>query len=841
MIRLLALIFTLALSAQSFGVILFRGDFESGTIVKPAANKPDSFWQNVMGPGCTLTNDANARGTYNAANDVHLVTTPKRAGDYAVSILTRRLCDYRTLNGEGEQKGRQEILIQEQSFKQYLNTEYWVGFSFYIPTSYNVETNTQAVTSIFQQKQLASDNPTGYSTTCCQYDFSIEGDKINFVIENLYAPGSTVNSRVLQSDAAKSYQWTLTKGVWTDVQLHYRMCSIELLATGCQPLYELWVNVAGATNATPVKTWTSGANTAAGKKYADQPVYLAGPKASVYKYNYNCTIAGPGYTGSAPSAQKDFAWCTTQVNGNSRNPTNNLTSVNIFFDEIMVGDANSSLAEIAPHVFDEPVIPTGVSVIGMNLGNSVPPNTPATIDDRPITFTTDGGDTSGVSRITVTANGVTENMPAIHSNATGGFFYTGPFTSITDPNATFTFYYDNTMQLNTEGAQPFSGWDKDGVVSPVASYNLDGFLDFGATAGVTIANNEIGFNQLEYGDGVTKINVTSGDTIKIRGVLDAGTTGKARLRTKSRVGGVSLYNIVSGTLGSLSAATPTHGTDHVFTEVTRNGLHFFEWTYTASQTGIFELSIGPDGEVIGDSVVALEAKVWVNQSYATPLTFARTLALTDVTVPEIYNCTFGSPSTGNVQYECNLSEIGGTVKLMATSSATVPSKADIAACTGALVCRTLSATGLVVSGTETGINPYVSKYLYAYHIDGAGLESAVKPADDYIPAIPSVIKKIKFASGTTRLRKTDGTLFTGRLSHFLLLGSDPREPGPKTELVKIINPDIFAGFVDFDETDTVCNGCAGSVNALDAGQYWFTAKSLDGTLKAVSQINVVVE
>jgi hypothetical protein len=1158
-------------SIQSYGAIIFRGDFESGTIVKPAANKPDSFWQNVMGPGCTLTNDANARGTYNAANDIHLVTSPKRAGDYAVSILTRRLCDYRTLNGEGEQKGRQEILVQEQSFKQYLNTEYWVGFSFYIPTSYNIETNDQAITSIFQQKQLASDNPTGFSTTCCQYDFSIEGDQIHFEIENMYTTGSTVNSRTLQSEAARSYDWTLTKGVWTDVQLHYRMCSIELLATGCQPLYELWVNVNGAQSATPVKTWTSGANTAAGKKDGVVgPVYLAGPKASVYKYAYNCTIAGPNYSGYPPnSAQKDFAFCTTQINGNSRNPTNNLTSVNVFFDEILIGDASSSLAEIAPHVFgggggssdfvgtfetgqiqtsgttpdgflvqtfngstyvgvtdggagpasgydtrvvgsevvggvtvnprkgsyfarseisysknyttyngnsgaDKPrsnitmskdalrtafddenwlgfsiflpsnfvhdtgdkngdqgnqlftnyasettrtqftmleYVPTGeteshwifqyftdatsitenpakrttvdlgpvtgdlgkwtdfviryrmnpfttatnastitggknqiyqgnrgilqvwkasgavdgngdrtmtkvvdienapvglvppaattpdtdkminavrlykyfwktnttantgtiwagfdeikagraadgatyssvyaggsapeeVAVIGMNLGNPVPPNTPATINDRSITFTTDGGDTSGVSRISVTAGGITEDMPAIASNATGGHFYTGPFTGITDPNATFTFYYDNTMQLNTEGAQPFSGWDNDGVVSPVASYNLDGFLDFGATAGVTIANNEIGFNQLEYGDGVTKINVTSGDTIKIRGVLDAGTTGKARLRAKSRVGGVSLYNIVSGTLGSLSATTPTHGTNHVFTEVTRNGLHFFEWAYAASQTGIFEFSIGPDGEAIGDSVVALEAKVWVNQQYATPLTFNRTLALTDVTPPDIYNCTFGSPSSGNLQYTCNLSEIGGSVKLMVTSSATVPSKADIAACTGALACRTLPATELVVSGTETGINPYVDKHLYAYQIDGAGLESAVKPADDYVPAEDTVIKRIKFLSNTARLRTITGAEYTGPLDFFLLTNSDPRLPGTKNDLVYIDNPSISNGVINFTETNVQCATCTGSINALAPGEYWYSTRSEDGSVKSVYTINVVAE
>jgi hypothetical protein len=830
-------------SIQSYGAIIFRGDFESGTIVKPAANKPDSFWQNVMGPGCTLTNDANARGTYNAANDIHLVTSPKRAGDYAVSILTRRLCDYRTINGEGEQKGRQEILVQEQSFKQYLNTEYWVGFSFYIPTSYNIETNDQAITSIFQQKQLASDNPTGFSTTCCQYDFSIEGDQIHFEIENMYTTGSTVNSRTLQSEAARSYDWTLTKGVWTDVQLHYRMCSIELLATGCQPLYELWVNVNGAQSATPVKTWTSGANTAAGKKDGVVgPVYLAGPKASVYKYAYNCTIAGPNYSGYPPnSAQKDFAFCTTQINGNSRNPTNNLTSVNVFFDEILIGDASSSLAEIAPHVFDTPPPPPPVSVIGMNLGEDVSPNTPATINDRPITFTTNGGDTSGVSRITVTANGVTEDMPAIASNATGGHFYTGPFTGITDPNATFTFYYDNTMQLNTEGAQPFSGWDNDGVVSPVASYNLDGFLDFGATAGVTIANNEIGFNQLEYGDGVTKINVTSGDTIKIRGVLDAGTTGKARLRAKSRVGGVSLYNIVSGTLGSLSATTPTHGTNHVFTEVTRNGLHFFEWAYAASQTGIFEFSIGPDGEAIGDSVVALEAKVWVNQQYATPLTFNRTLALTDVTPPDIYNCTFGSPSSGNLQYTCNLSEIGGSVKLMVTSSATVPSKADIAACTGALACRTLPATELVVSGTETGINPYVDKHLYAYQIDGAGLESAVKPADDYVPAEDTVIKRIKFLSNTARLRTITGAEYTGPLDFFLLTNSDPRLPGTKNDLVYIDNPSISNGVINFTETNVQCATCTGSINALAPGEYWYSTRSEDGSVKSVYTINVVAE
>jgi hypothetical protein len=114
---------------------------------------------------------------------------------------------------------------------------------------------------------------------------------------------------------------------------------------------------------------------------------------------------------------------------------------------------------------------------------------------------------------------------------------------------------------------------------------------------------------------------------------------------------------------------------------------------------------------------------------------------------------------------------------------------------------------------------------------------------DYYQNIVSgtVIKRIKFLSNTARLRTITGAEYTGPLDFFLLTNSDPRLPGTKNDLVYIDNPSISNGVINFTETNVQCATCTGSINALNPGQYWYSTRSEDGSVKSVYTINVVAE
>jgi hypothetical protein len=345
MIRSLAHIVTLAVilawSYPGQATILFDGRFESGTI-KPLTNgKVDSFFYGAMSQGCTWQDSVPNNNNYSTSNDNKLITSPVRAGRYANSQTTRRNCDYRSYNEGGFQKPRQELGVTAGSFKAVNGTEYWFGWSMQIPNNYVNEENPMAVTSLMQLKQFENGS-------CCAFDVAMHENTIRFAIDNLFrADGTTL-------DTDNFYEWPLAKGVWHDVQVNFKMCTSGQKASGCSPFVHLYVNTAGSKNATPVRSWTGNANTNASTGFD-------GPKLNVYKYGYNCTKEGPNYTGPYEDAHSDFEFCKTNPN-----PTKNLESVTVLFDELLVGDASSSLAEIAPHVFA-----------------GVPPTTPAPPQDHP--------------------------------------------------------------------------------------------------------------------------------------------------------------------------------------------------------------------------------------------------------------------------------------------------------------------------------------------------------------------------------------------------------------------------------------------------------------------------
>lgn len=86
--------------------------------------------------------------------------------------------------------------------------------------------------------------------------------------------------------------------------------------------------------------------------------------------------------------------------------------------------------------------------------------------------------------------------------------------------------------------------------------------------------------------------------------------------------------------------------------------------------------------------------------------------------------------------------VGATVKWMITTSATVPSKADILAGTGAVVFGSQITAANVVSNVPlSGLTASVNYYLYCYGIDALSVETAIQPTIIFATASASFTTK----------------------------------------------------------------------------------------------------
>jgi len=310
-----------------------------------------------------------------------------------------------------------------------------------------------------------------------------------------------------------------------------------------------------------------------------------------------------------------------------------------------------------------------------------------------------------------------------------------------------------------------------------------------------------------------------------------------------------------GTAGALTAGTYSGGgfgtgvvvrNDNLGEGVYRARIKFGA-SKTTPQT--YKLYVGSKGAAnaygaSGHEVVLHE--VIVRKNYTTKTATKQVaLSVTDIDNPDLSGCAMPvalDPQSGTytATLSCNTTEIGGTAYAMITATNTAPNAAAVIAKTGAIWSAEDEVTRTAIS-LEAGGLAYQDLWGWIVHKDAAGNNSAVASMffDDGVGA--GQAKRIKFANAATRLRTLDGSTYTGVLDYFLLTDRDPRLPGAKQDLVYIDNPTVTGGVVNFTEADTLCGTCSGSINALPLGQYWYSARSADGTVKSVYQISVVAE
>ena len=333
----------LLMSASASAEILYRGDFETGNIYDSGSTKVDTFYYAGLGPNCV-----NREDNYSAANDNRIITSPVRYGNYANAQTIRYNCDYRPLNEGGLQKPRQSLKILSKSLSMVEGKEYWLAFSFMLPTSWvsDYSTNRDNLFQLVKEKTTTAPDArkTGPNIV------NIEEYSGNFVM----LVDDVIDSNGNASEV-EAFKWATTKGEWQDIIINFKPCRYKASCTGFMKIYVgNSKRRAAGVHMTPVYSRT-GPNSKADLHTA---------AINLYKYGWHCqtsyTISGVTYD------QSDYTQC--MKNTNSTASTAERTA---YFDEFVIGGANSSITEVAPYFSggassNEPAPPMPPSSITIN-------------------------------------------------------------------------------------------------------------------------------------------------------------------------------------------------------------------------------------------------------------------------------------------------------------------------------------------------------------------------------------------------------------------------------------------------------------------------------------------
>lgn len=393
-----------------------------------------------------------------------------------------------------------------------------------------------------------------------------------------------------------------------------------------------------------------------------------------------------------------------------------------------------------------------------------------------------------------------------------------------------------------------SGWNNSYTTNTVVT----GLAHHGYTSGLKIVKSAVNTNADAY-RGISDFICVSGNRCRFDFTYYVDDLYKNDLYF--HIGDAVVDNRIRlvGTAGNLTLGTAINagfGTNvQIANRTAGNGVYRASIWWTVNQaTQTYKIRAGWSNSVpVNSEMILLDVvgrKNWTTTVLDYPV--ALSLGNVDTTPPTVGPCTIinaldpqpgVSPTPYRATVTCGTTELGGDYFIMLKDTNVAPANNDaVIAGTGALRFATGEVSELAFSAEFSGL-AYQDLWAYAVHRDAATNKSTVATAtfDDGV----TYVKRIKFLNSATRLRTRNGAVFGGSLDYFTLHPTDPRLPGPKTDLVLIDNPTITAGIPNFTEADTQCGTCSGSINALPLGQYWYSARSTDGTIKAVNTINIV--
>ena len=220
--------------------LIFLSDFESGAI-KGVHSNPDG-WQ------------------VKAIRDDHAVVQSEvvRAGKYALKFVLQHGLDYSSVNGNGQDKPRVDLLKWPFGFDY--RSDYYVGFSVHVPKDWKDDHADNAET-IFQLKQRTGGSP--------MIALIIRGKNWRWVNRR---DASSLTWRDSTSTQTTFFEEPLAnaKGQWVDFVLRFRLCA----ESGCDGIVQLW------RNGTKVADF-KGANA-----YVQDPEQGPYPEIDLYKHSW---------------------------------------------------------------------------------------------------------------------------------------------------------------------------------------------------------------------------------------------------------------------------------------------------------------------------------------------------------------------------------------------------------------------------------------------------------------------------------------------------------------------------------------------------------------------------
>ena len=230
---------------------------------------------------------------------------PIRAGRYSARLHIDYSKDYSSINGSGDDKPRNNLNKYPLRFDY--GKDYWVAWSVYIPTDWEDDYDKNHDTLL--QVQPYKGGPPAIT-------FRIEGDK--WILINRWDAKNTnfddddTTVRELYNKPTAS-----DKGKWVDWAMRFNFCH----QAGCKGKFQVWKN-------------------------QQQVVNFSGPNA----YKMNSANKGPLLQLNIYKS----AW--------KRKSTRVTGTRTVYFDEVRVGDAQSSLAEVSPISVPAPMAPTNLEI-----------------------------------------------------------------------------------------------------------------------------------------------------------------------------------------------------------------------------------------------------------------------------------------------------------------------------------------------------------------------------------------------------------------------------------------------------------------------------------------------
>lgn len=188
--------------------LIFLSDFESGAINGVHSN-PDG-WQ------------------VKAIRDDHAIVQSEvvRSGEYALKFVLQHGLDYSSVNGNGQDKPRVDLLKWPFGFDY--RSEYYVGFSVHVPKDW-VDDHADNAETIFQLKQRTGGSPI--------IALIVRGKNWRWVNRR---DASSLTWRDGTSTQTTFFEEPLSgvKGKWIDFVLRFKLCSER----DCDGIVSLWRN-----------------------------------------------------------------------------------------------------------------------------------------------------------------------------------------------------------------------------------------------------------------------------------------------------------------------------------------------------------------------------------------------------------------------------------------------------------------------------------------------------------------------------------------------------------------------------------------------------------------------